>query len=84
MNKQNVYTAIKPIFEEVMDVENIEIHDELSAHNVPTWDSLAHVTFIVALESHFSIRFSIQDLSDLKNIGQLVDVILQKINAKSA
>ena len=78
--RENIYSSIKPIFEEVMDVENIELHDALSAQDVSNWDSLAHVTFIVALESHFSIRFSIQDLSELKNIGQLVDIILCKIS----
>ena len=78
--RENIYSSIKPIFEEVMDVENIELHDALSAQDVSNWDSLARVTFIVDLESHFSIRFSIQDLSELKNIGQLVDIILCKIS----
>ena len=54
--------------------------DESKASDIQDWDSLEFVNIIVAVMQTFNIKFSIEDLRQLKNIGQMVDLILQRIN----
>lgn len=49
-----------------------ELDDQSAAINVPTWDSLSHIMLIVALEETFGIRFGLCDITDMKNLGELV------------
>lgn len=49
------------------------------AAQVEKWDSLNHIKFIVALEKRFGLRFDLDELNDLQNIGEVVDLIGKKI-----
>jgi acyl carrier protein len=42
---------------------------------VPRWDSFAYVTFIVAVESEFGIRFPIADVEAFQTVGDIVNAI---------
>jgi acyl carrier protein len=76
---EDIYNRITPIFRELFDDPSITPNDEMTAEQVPAWDSLSHVSLVVALESEFSIRFSISELQDLKNVGNLVQLIQNKL-----
>lgn len=49
---------------------------ESRAH-VEGWDSQAHVSIIVAAEVHFGIRFRTAEFDELKNVGDLVRLIVR-------
>jgi acyl carrier protein len=66
------------IFCEVFDDNEIKIAREMTANDVEGWDSLSHVNLIVAVESHFKIRFTQKELLVMKNIGDLHDAIAAK------
>ena len=46
--------------------------------NTPNWDSLAHIDLIEMVERHFKVKFGLGELQDLKEVGDLVDLILEK------
>lgn len=70
---------LTPIFHEVLDNDSILLNRELSAGDVEEWHSLTHVRLIVAVEQAFGIRFKSTEIVDLENIGDLVDLILEKL-----
>ena len=39
------------------------------------WDSLMHVTLVVNVEREFGLRFKSADVSALKSVGDLIDLI---------
>jgi acyl carrier protein len=41
---------------------------------------LAHIELIEMVESHFKVRFGLGELQDLKEVGDLVDLIIEKAN----
>ena len=42
---------------------------------VPRWDSFAYVTFIVAVEGEFGIRFPLADVESFQTVGDIVKAI---------
>ena len=51
----------------------------MTARDGEGWDSLAHVTIIVALERAFGIRFRMAERAALKNVGDLVNHIATRL-----
>jgi acyl carrier protein len=47
---------------------------------VPRWDSFAYVSFIVAVEVEYGIRFPIADVEAFQTVGDIVNAI-QKLKA---
>jgi len=52
---------------------------ELTAADVPGWDSFNHINLIVATEVQFKIKFKTAELESLRNVGHLVEVIASKV-----
>ena len=50
----------------------------MTAADVPTWDSLSNINMIVAVEKAFGVKFSIKEVRNLKNVGELLELIKRK------
>ena len=54
---------------------SIVIDAATTAEDVDGWDSLAHARLILALEERFGVTFPAARLFDLKNVGELAELI---------
>lgn len=54
------------------------ISRELSAWDVPGWDSIANIELILEIEKEFGISFSTQEVLDLKCVGDIFDLLARK------
>ena len=79
MNRDDIYAKLTEIFKENLDLEEIELTDTTTADDVEGWDSLAHIGLIAAIEQEFGFRFAMKEVVNLHNVGEMVDLILQKI-----
>ncbi|MFH6769254.1 acyl carrier protein [Gaetbulibacter aquiaggeris] len=79
MESKIVKDKIKEVLISVLEHNNFEMIDELTAQDVDGWDSLSHMMIITKIEDKFNIKFKIRDLNKLKNMGSLVSVIQSKI-----
>lgn len=70
--------ALTGIFREVFDDDSIELRPEMTADDVDGWDSLSHVNLIVAVERFYKIKFGFGETQTLKNVGDLMALILKK------
>jgi len=61
-----------------LKLDEFEISEEMTADQVPGWDSLSHLNVILAVEQDFNIRFNSYELLKLKNIGELQSLINSK------
>jgi len=77
----DVEGSLNRIFREVFEDDGITVTPQLTANDVEGWDSLSHVTLIVAIETEFKIRFSQKELMTFRNVGDLMDVISRKTAA---
>ena len=66
---------------DVFDDDNLVVTPELTANDVEGWDSVSHITLVVAIEEAFGIKFKSAELEKMKNVGQLVEQIEKKTSA---
>lgn len=78
MERQEVFEKLKGIFEDVLDIEDVELTDTTSADDIEEWDSLSHIQLIVAIEKAFKAKFTSLEIMKWKNVGELVDSIMSK------
>ena len=78
MNREEIISALSPIFHRVFNNNEIIITDDLNAEKVDQWDSLTHLNMIAEVEKHFEIKFKLKELIGMKNVGDMIDLILQK------
>lgn len=78
MTEPEVYERLTPIFREVFADDELVVRPELTASDVPDWDSMTHVRLILSVEREFRIRFPAADVSNLNNVGDLVALISRR------
>ena len=62
----------------VLGIEAAQLSDASNAQNTPNWDSLRHIEVIFAIESAFHIRFSMADITGLRNLGDVRRILVAK------
>ena len=76
MNREEVYSRLKEVFADVFD-QSVELSDSTTAADVEGWDSLTHITLIGTIEDEFDVKFPMKDVVHMKNVGELVDKIIE-------
>ena len=70
--------TLTSIFREIFDNDTIVLSPSLSARDVQAWDSMAHISLMHAVEEYFSIRFSVSEMTRMRNVGDLVTALSGK------
>lgn len=81
LNAETVLEQLQPIFEEALATPGLKITMQSNAKNTPNWDSLAHIEIIELTELHFGVKFALGELQELKEVSDLVHLILKKKGA---
>lgn len=79
MSREEVYERLNAVFQDVFDDETITVNDGTTANDIEDWDSLEHINLIVAVEEEFGIKFGMGEVNGMKNVGEMVDIILKKL-----
>ena len=79
MNIQEAINQVQEIFRDVLDDDELEVSYKTTAEDVDEWDSLNHIQLVVAIEKHFSIRFSASEIQGFSNVGEMCDGIINKL-----
>ena len=79
MEQLEVISELNKIFISVFKHEKFEMKSDLSANDVNGWDSLSHMLIISEIENVFSIKLKLKDLNKMRNVGDMVDVIISKL-----
>lgn len=79
MNKRKIIeNRLLEIFKEIFDDQQLFIYDEMSAQDIDEWDSVTHISLVLAIESEFNLLFKAAEIGSLENVGQMIDLILIK------
>jgi acyl carrier protein len=57
----------------------LELTDDLSAKNIPGWDSFNHVNLIINIEEEFGVQFTNDEVGGMQNVGSLKTLLASKI-----
>ena len=56
-----------------------QINKDSSSETISSWDSLGHLEFIALLESHFNITFNTAEMMRIEKLGDIIDIVKEKI-----
>ena len=75
MSEQEIFDGVQEIFRTVFDDDEIVLTREMTADDIEDWDSLEHINLLVAIEKKFSIKFKLEDVKNLPNVGAMLDLV---------
>lgn len=78
MTHEEIMGRLTEVFRDVFDDDSICISDETTADDIEEWDSLAHINLIEAVEKEFSMTFQMREVSGMKNVGEMADIIAER------
>ncbi|MGL4393577.1 MAG: acyl carrier protein [Fusobacteriaceae bacterium] len=76
---KSIKERLEDIFKDVFDDEKLVIKKETTAADIEDWDSLAQINLITSIEKEFVIKFSLNEITGLKNVGEMLGLIEKKI-----
>ena len=79
MNKFDVLDEISTIFKNVFDDNDLVITLATNSDEIEDWDSLEQINLLVAIENKFNIKFKIEDVLELENVGDMLELVLSMI-----
>ena len=79
MTREEIFIGVRDIFRDIFDEDDLVIEDATTSDDIEEWDSLNHINLVSAIEKEFSIRFALGELSTLKDVGAMVDLMVQKL-----
>lgn len=76
-----VLSRMQQVLSEVLDLDDVILRDDMTLMDpqLPEWDSLANVDFMLGLEKEFSIEFSTDEINQVRSIADLRKRIESKI-----
>lgn len=79
MTHEEVMKTVTGIFRDVFDDDTLVIEDSTNSSDIEDWDSLEHIALIVSMEKEFNLKFDLQEVNKLENVGEMVDLIISKL-----
>ena len=76
---EDIYKRVNKVFQDVFDDESISVTAHTTSEDIEDWDSLEHINLIVAIENEFGIKFGMNEVTSMKNVGEMVTLINDKI-----
>ena len=80
MTREMAYEKLNEVFRDVFDDEEIVVNDSTTSSDIEDWDSLEHINLVSAVEQAFGIKFSMGQVVTMKNVGEMVDIILGQVD----
>ena len=75
---EEIYERLNEVFRDVFDDDSIEVNEDTTAADIEDWDSLNHITLIDAVESEFGVHFTMGEVSGMKNVGEMAQIIKER------
>lgn len=82
MSREEVLEYLNELCRELFFDDDLVVTEDTVASDVEGWDSLGHLELISEIENHYNIKFTMGEIQGFANVGELVDVILKRIQKK--
>ena len=79
MARDEIFNELNTIFRNNFDDESITLKDTTSSGDIEDWDSLEQINLVMAIQNKFKVKFNIEEVNAMKNVGEMVDFIMRKL-----
>ena len=77
LTTDTVYARLNTLFRDVLDDDSLVLREDTTAKDVEGWDSMANVQLMLGVEREFGVHLSAGQMQALRNVGDLVSVIVK-------
>jgi acyl carrier protein len=77
----DIHQRLERVFKDAFNDEALVLRDEMTSQDIPGWDSVHHINLMFAIESSFGVQFVGNELAELKNVGELKDLLAKRSSA---
>ena len=78
MQVEEIYRRLNNVFRDIFDDSSITVNEKTTSKDIEDWDSLEHINLIVAVEQEFGIKFNMNEVITMDNVGDMVKLIISK------
>ena len=71
-----VTSRLTEVFHQVFDDDSISLRDDTTAKDIDEWDSLTHISLVLAVEKEFGLRLSAAEVGGLANVGSMINLLM--------
>lgn len=79
MDKKEIFEKIGEIVATCVNHHDFAMTEATKPDEIVGWDSLSNAMILTAIEQEFGIKFKFSDMIAWKNIGELTDIIIKKL-----
>ena len=80
MNRNDAAAILVNVFRDVFDDDSLTINDNTTSADVEDWDSIEHINLVAAVEAEFGMKFRMREVSGMKNVGEMLDIVCERGN----
>jgi len=70
---------VKAIMADVLGIDPSSIDDTSSTDTIETWDSLAHINLVSALEQNFNVKLEVSEIETMISFPAIIETLEQRI-----
>jgi acyl carrier protein len=74
-----ILTNVKAAFKSAFDVNPELVTIDTTASDIPSWDSVGHLSLAGTLEEIFGISLDVDDLMEMENVREIVRIVSAKL-----
>jgi acyl carrier protein len=78
-----IMTRLNGVFCDVFDDESIKIFDAMTANDLDEWDSLSHITLVLAVEREFHVKLKAAEVGGLENVGEMIKLLMERASDRA-
>lgn len=82
MERSAVWERASEICRDVFNNRDLTITEGTTAADIAEWDSLTHLSLIDELERQFHVTFTLDEVSESKDLGELMEALMKHIKEK--
>ena len=73
-----VAPSLASLIADILNVSASDIDSTSGPLTLPTWDSLAHVTIVGAVEETFDVQLTMTEILAIKSVGDLQQLLIDR------
>ena len=78
MNNHEIVTRLNEVFRDVFGDPSISVTPSTTSADIEDWDSIEHINLVAAVENEFGLRIKMREVSGMKNVGEMMDIIAER------
>jgi acyl carrier protein len=71
--------GVRTLAADVFGVSRSEIDASSTPQQLDNWDSISHVSLVVAIEEQFGVAFAPEEITDMESIGRIAEMLSRKL-----